>query len=230
MSTRHAKPVARRPSPRWWHFLEGDRSQSPAAETRHQLLDAAFEEIHRVGFQAASLHRILRRTGLTKGALYHHFPSKLALGYAVVDEMLAPYLEHNWLQPLRSARDPVEQMKALLITNAERMRDEDITLGCPLNNLAQEMAPVDTGFQSRIQELFDDWRGGIASALASGQTAGYVRRDVNPMQAASVILATIEGCIGLAKTSQSVDVLKECGAGLLDYLDGLKPGQGRKGE
>lgn len=221
MDSRHLKPAADRP-PRWWHFWECEHCSSPAEETRRQLLEAAFEEIHRVGFQAASLHRILRRTGLTKGALYHHFPSKIALGYAVVDEMLAPYLEQNWLAPLREAGDPIEEMKNLLVINAQRMGDEDISLGCPLNNLAQEMAPVDAGFQQRIQDLFGEWRQGIAAALASGQSDGRVRQDINPLQAASVILATMEGCIGLAKTAQSSAVLMECGAGLLDYLDGLK--------
>ena len=99
ISTKHPETTG---SARWWHFWQCERCDSPAAETRHNLLEAAFDEIHRTGFQAASLHRILRRTGLTKGALYHHFPNKLALGYAVVDELLGPYLEQNWLAPLRS--------------------------------------------------------------------------------------------------------------------------------
>jgi AcrR family transcriptional regulator len=221
ISTKHSEPTG---SARWWHFWQCESCDSPAAETRHHLLEAAFDEIHRTGFQAASLHRILRRTGLTKGALYHHFPNKLALGYAVVDELLGPYLEQNWLAPLRSATDPVEKMKELLLENARRMEDRDIALGCPLNNLAQEMAPVDAGFQTRILGLFDAWRDGIATALAAGQTAGLVREDINPRQASSVILATMEGCIGLAKAAQSIDVLRECGAGLIEYLDSLKAG------
>jgi AcrR family transcriptional regulator len=212
--------------PRWWHFWQCERCDSPAAETRQRLLEAAFEEIHRVGFQAASLHRILRRTGVTKGALYHHFPSKLALGYAVVDELLGPYLEQRWLMPLQSATDPVEKLKRLLKKNAQLMKDEDVMLGCPLNNLAQEMAPVDEGFRTRIQGLFDAWRYGISAALSRGQASGRVRQDCDPGQAASVILATLEGCIGLAKTAQSMDLLRECGAGLLGYLDNLKPQQG----
>ena len=221
ISTKHSEPTG---SARWWHFWQCESCDSPGAETRHHLLEAAFDEIHRTGFQAASLHRILRRTGLTKGALYHHFPNKLALGYAVVDELLGPYLEQNWLAPLRSATDPVEKMKELLVENAGRMEDRDIALGCPLNNLAQEMAPVDAGFQKRILGLFDAWRDGIATALAAGQTTGLVRDDINPRQAASVILATMEGCIGLAKAAQSIDVLRECGAGLIEYLDSLKAG------
>ena len=56
--------------------------------TRQEILESAFQEIHRNGFQAASLTSILERTGVTKGALYHHFPNKQALGYAVLEEVV----------------------------------------------------------------------------------------------------------------------------------------------
>lgn len=214
------------PRSRWWHLWQCERCATPAAETRRRLLAAAFDEIHRVGFQAASLHRILRRTGVTKGALYHHFPSKLALGYAVVDELLAAHLERTWLQPLAAAHDPVTAMESLLRDRASRMDDADVVLGCPLNNLAQEMAPLDEGFRVRIEALLDAWRRAIADALGRGQAAGFVRADADPAQAATVILAALEGCVGLAKAAQSAAVLESCGAGLITYLRGLKPGQG----
>ena len=69
-------------------------------ETRRQILDAAYTVIHRHGFQAAGLNDILAMTGVTKGAMYHHFPGKTALGYAVVDELVKAYLEDWWLAPL----------------------------------------------------------------------------------------------------------------------------------
>ena len=56
-------------------------------DTRQVILEAAYEEIHVRGFQAASLSKILSSTNVTKGALYHYFPTKLALGYAVVDPL-----------------------------------------------------------------------------------------------------------------------------------------------
>lgn len=208
---------------RWWHFWQCERCATPATDTRQRLLDAALEEIHRVGFQAASLLNILRHAGVTKGALYHHFPSKQALGYAVVDELMAPDMYRLWLEPLADADDPIERFKAVLADVGGRMTEADVMLGCPLNNLAQEMAPVDEGFRQRIQALFDAWRTGIAEALARGQAAGNVRGDIDVAHAATFIVATLEGCVGLAKTSQSLALLHECGAGLTLYVDSLKP-------
>ena len=50
--------------------------------TREHLLQAAFREVFRYGFQSAGIDTILAATNVTKGALYYHFESKEALGYA----------------------------------------------------------------------------------------------------------------------------------------------------
>jgi AcrR family transcriptional regulator len=87
--------------------------------TRQRILDAAFMEIYRNGFQGMRLDDVLAVTGLTKGALYHHFPNKRALGYAVVDEVILPMIEAMWLQPLKNAADPLQG----LITVVEQLPD-----------------------------------------------------------------------------------------------------------
>ena len=86
--------------------------------TRQRLLEAAFAEIHRNGFQAASIAQILADTGLTKGALYHHFPDKKALGLAVVDEMVRPALAAMMFTPLADTRQPLAALQTLLAAKA----------------------------------------------------------------------------------------------------------------
>src|ERR1700681_5021482 len=78
-----------------------------AERTRERLLQAASREIYRSGFQSASLDTILAVAGVTKGALYYHFDSKEALGYAVVEEVIAPDVRGKWVRPLQSGKDPI---------------------------------------------------------------------------------------------------------------------------
>src|SRR5215467_4531506 len=73
--------------------------------TREVLLRAGFREVHRLGFRSAGLDTILAVTGVTKGALHHHFGSKKALGYAI-EEVIASSLRDKWLLPIRSGRGP----------------------------------------------------------------------------------------------------------------------------
>ncbi len=192
-------------------------------DTRQVILEAAYEEIHVRGFQAASLSKILSSTNVTKGALYHYFPTKLALGYAVVDEILADHIQQQWVQPLLQADDPITTFKNIIMQLGGEITEEDLQCGCPLNNLAQEMAPIDEGFRSRVEAVYRAWRKGIEKALVKGQESGFVNKNVNVTSVATMIVASLEGCMGLAKNSQSKKVLFQCGQSVMDYLESLRP-------
>ncbi len=190
--------------------------------TRQKLLEAAFAEIHRNGFQAASITQILADTGLTKGALYHHFPDKKALGLAVIEEMVRPGLAAMMFAPLAETRQPLAALQALLAAKAAEDDPIVVTLGCPLNNLMQEMSPVDEGFRLRLNGVFQDWVEVVSAALERGKAAGEVRRDVDAEATAFFIVSALEGCIGMSKNTQSVTAYRGCLAQLGRYLDTLK--------
>jgi TetR/AcrR family transcriptional repressor of nem operon len=194
--------------------------------TRERLLQAAFREVYRSGFQSASLDTILAAAGVTKGALYYHFDSKEALGYAIVEEVIALDLRAKWLRPLQSGKDPFNTL--IGIVQGESVRPEDVRGGCPLNNLAQEMSPLDEGFRKRLAKVFDAWREGIATALREGQTHGTVRRDVEPTEAAGLLIAMLEGYVSLAKNAQDAKVMKAGIRNIVDWLRSLRPPVNRK--
>ena len=190
--------------------------------TRRDLLEAAFAEIHHQGFQAASLNAILNKAGVTKGALYHYFRSKRELGYAVLDEWIRPYLNATWIEPLSDhAIPPLRRLQETIRGAANHLDEAEIRLGCPLNNLAQEMSPIDEGFRQRTDQLYQAWLASIRDTLAEGQAAGSIRGDIDPADTALFILAALEGCMSIAKNAQSRDSLHHCGKGVLDYLDSL---------
>lgn len=193
-------------------------------QTREALLGAAEQEIHLHGFQAASLANILKNAGVTKGALYHHFANKQALGYAVLDEIWGPQMRAMWIEPLMVPGDnPIDVMIGLLHETAEIMSDQDVALGCPINNLAQEMSPIDEGFKSRLNGLLDEWRRGLSQAVERGRSAGMIRTDVDAASTATFLVASLEGCIGMAKNAQSKDLLLQCGLGVITFLNSLRP-------
>ena len=194
--------------------------------TRECLLQAAFREIYRSGFQSAGLDTILAAAGVTKGALYHHFKSKEALGYAVVEEVIAPDLRAKWLRPLRMGKDPIEAL--IGIVQSESVRPEDVRGGCPLNNLAQEMSPLHEGFRKRLERLFRAWREGVAAALREGQARGTVRRDAHPVEAAGFLIALLEGYTSLAKNAQDAKVMKAGVRNIVGWLQSLRPTGNRK--
>jgi hypothetical protein len=96
-------------------------------------------------------------------------------------------------------------------------------LGCPLNNLAQEMSPLDEGFHQRIAALYDTWRACFTTALADGVRAGMVRKDAAPPKAAALIVAAQMGMWGSGKSSQQKEAILQAAETLCDYLDSLRP-------
>jgi hypothetical protein len=95
--------------------------------------------------------------------------------------------------------------------------------GCPLNNLAQEMSPLDEGFRQRLEKIYADWRSAIMVALTNGIKAGKLRKNVSPAKAAAFIVASLTGIIGTVKNAQDHQLLRDAGEVLIDYLESLRP-------
>jgi len=211
----------------WWHLWSCEHCQGnqedKSAETRAKILMAAFDEIYERGFQSASLNNILKNTNITKGALYHHFKNKMELGYAVVDEVIASTIKANWIEPLSASDDPVTTLQRIIQESGQQMTEEDVRLGCPLNNLSLEMSPIDEGFRHRITTVYKHWQDALEAACEKGKQAGNLRSDADSKQLAILFIATLEGCLGLAKSTQSLDLLMNCGQGLIDQLELLRP-------
>ena len=198
-------------------------TKAPEA-TRRKLLEAAFAEFYANGFQAGSLNDIVAAAGATKGALFHHFASKQDLGYAVLDEIIGPLLLHRWLDPLADSDDPLTAIQRTFRRYVtEDCQSGDWQLGCPLNNLAQEMSPLDDGFHGRIDRLYGLWRERYTAALARGQQAGTVSRGVEPQDVAAIIVAAQMGIWGTGKGARSQTAMHQATDGLCAYLDALRP-------
>lgn len=198
------------------------RYEHDARKTRALLLRAAFDEIYRCGFQAASLSSMLGSTGLTKGAVYHYFPNKLAMGYAVVDEIIRDWVLSQWLEPLETIDNPIDALQKPIRDIDDSMSDRLLNFGCPLNNLAQEMSSIDEGFRQRLEEIFRDWRALIRRALERGKRKGYVRWEINSRQVAAMLVGALEGCTGMAKNARDIELLLQCRCELIRYLENLR--------
>jgi TetR/AcrR family transcriptional regulator, transcriptional repressor for nem operon len=194
--------------------------------TRERLLQAAFQEVRRTGFRGAGINTILAATNVTKGALYHHFGSKEALGYAIVDEVIAELVRDRWLRPLLRDGQPVDIL--IGIVRGLPTRPADVRESCPLLNLAQEMSPLDEQFRKRLERIFLAWQEGIATLVRRGQSQGTVRRDLNADETASFLVAMVEGYASLAKNAQDPGVWEVGIRNIVGWLKSLCAQDNRK--
>lgn len=192
-----------------------------AEQTRERILQAGFEEIYQHGYQGMRVDAVLKKTQLAKGALYHHFPNKKSLGYAVVDELLMAHcIEMGAL--LATEADPIEGNCKVLMHICERATEDEVAQGCPVNNLSQEMSGLDEGFKERLCAIYTYWSDSISNSLKQGQDSGCVRADIDTAVAAGFIISSFQGITGAAKCMQSKEVLINLTSVLCDYIKTLR--------
>jgi TetR/AcrR family transcriptional regulator, transcriptional repressor for nem operon len=190
--------------------------------TRQRLLTVGQHEAYLHGFQAVSIDRIVKLAGVTKGAFFHHFPSKSHFGYALVEEVIAGMIAAQWVHPLEDSPDVLETIAHEFEKGVEVLRVQQPILGCPLNNLAQEMNPLDPGFRDRTTAVFAMWRASYERALERAKAVGLLRRDIQTADVAQTLVAQIEGTLSLARNSQDPKTLITGARGLRNYMDSLR--------
>jgi AcrR family transcriptional regulator len=194
-----------------------------AESTRSNILEIATQEILRCGFQSSSIGEITKKANISKGCFYHHFSTKQALGYAVLDETLTKVKNKIWL-PILSSENPLQSIINMFTNPEEHLDYESVKHGCPINNLAQEMSPIDEGFRERIEAIYIDWKSRLTESLEMCQKAGLMNKNANASEIAALIIAVSQGAVGIAKNSQHPESFSEYTRGLTQYLRELQQG------
>ena len=182
------------------------RTRSPSRKNdpvgmRARILDAAFGLFQSQGYAATSVHEITAIAGVTGGALHHHFPTKKALGLAVITERVAPALEETWLRPVRAATTAREGILQVMESVARELDAQGFVRGCPVNNLTIELAFAHEDYRAELGRLFELWRTTVADRFRPGSDAE---------SRAALVVATYSGAMALAKVEQSGEPLRLC--------------------
>ncbi|MEK7715270.1 MAG: TetR family transcriptional regulator C-terminal domain-containing protein [candidate division NC10 bacterium] len=202
---------------------EGNRARD-GRTTREAILAAGRRLIHVHGYNQTALDDVLRESGVGKGNFYYHFKSKEDLGYAILDQVVASFLERT-LAPCFSDPDgrPLAQIRCFLDRVLETQRERNCVGGCPLGNLAAELSDVHEGFRTRLAEVFAAWRERLTEALRGARRRGEVGDDCRPEAVADFLVASLEGAILLTKVTKDIAVMEQCVGEMKRYLSLYEP-------
>ena len=192
-------------------------------ETRQKLLDAAFGEIRRAGFGGASINNILDHSGVTKGALYHHFSGKAKLVNAVIEECLPGYVDTVWLNELENAEDILPILMGQVDRLSGDKAPELLEGGCPLARLASGAGELDESLRKRIDGVYRYWRRGLASHIGKAQFNKTVRTDVEPSSVAEFLIATLHGFLTRPPALRNLETQDAFAREFARYLNNLRP-------
>ena len=184
-----------------------------------QILEVATRLMAVRGYHRTSLDDVLRESGAGKGNFYHYFRSKEDLGYAILDRLLERF-EARTLTPIfgDATRDPWSQIETFLDEILATQRARNCMGGCPMGNLATELADAHEGFRQRLADGFERWRQCLAAALGRARAQGTLAPDVDVEVVARFLVAGIEGAILLTKVQKDIGVMEHCVGELRRHL------------
>lgn len=177
-----------------------------ATPVRERILDAAHDLVLAQGFSATTVDAVLDAAGASKGAFFHHFPSKRALAHALVDRYAAgdrAVLETFMAAAEAATDDPAEQLVAF-VHAFEDAADGETALaqpGCLFVSFVYEQVPDTDAVRPLIVEAIEHWRSRIADKLARASEAGRLPDDVDLDSLADHVFTTFEGAFILARAT-----------------------------
>ena len=193
------------------------RREQHADDTRRAILAAARQAFAREGYGATSLDAIVARARVTKGALYHYFPSKAAVLEAVYVEMeqeLARAVEAAAAAATGGAWGQlVASIDAFFTASAEPAYVRIVLCDAPLV-LGRVLG----------RELDQEIGLGLVGALLAALEAERGLVPVPRAMTARILLAAVsEIAIAMAQAADPAAVRAEGTAALFALLDGLRP-------
>jgi len=187
---------------------------------REKLLDVTFDEIYINGYAATSIDAILKKAGVPKGSLYHHFGSKKALVMVMIRERLFVKIDHFFVFEKKEDESVMHRIRSTYAAIAKNR--PLITYGCPLYRLMVELSPVDSEFDALLLEKYEEQHHKLALLLGEGINEGEFSTALQPESFARYLLSATWGILSLSPTLSSSKSFLEQSSFILSQLESFK--------
>jgi TetR/AcrR family transcriptional repressor of nem operon len=196
--------------------------QARARVTRERILREATRLFVARGYHDTSLDNVLKASGVTTGAFFHHFSGKEQLGFAVLDW----YVDQRRRElaaierTLRDADDPLERVFRLLeaTRNRTQRRARRRQAGCVFGNLTTALADTHDGFRRKLADCFDEMAIDFKLRLDTAVQVHCPQRKLDTLGLARYIVSVLEGSIILARAHKDASFITRNFELLADHL------------
>jgi len=174
-----------------------EKTHVPRGKARGRLIEAAQSLVRQKGFAATSVDEVCATAGVTKGAFFHHFPSKEALGVALVDNWTEKTGAMFAAHPYNGRPDPLDRIFAYLDLRREilcqPLPDFTCVAGTTVQEVFETSPPIRDAAARSITSGVDHVRTHLTEALAAhpvpGVTAESLARQFQVVLQGGIIMA-----------------------------------------
>jgi len=176
-------------------------------DTKARLIAEGARLIHEKGFNHTGVQEILKSADVPKGSFYFYFQTKEEFRVAGIDffsQYMGPRMEMHLSD---SSLPHIERLKSFFDEMLEHFRQEGCSRGCPIGNLAQELADLSDVFREKLKKALAMMEAGIVASLQAAVDSHEVSLALDPHEAAHFILNSWEGALTRMKTEKSLEPL-----------------------
>lgn len=171
-------------------------ARRPAVEqgdTRARVRAEAFGLFGRYGYDGVSMLALAKGAGITKAALYWHYPGKEALYADCMRQLTALFREHVF-DRMAAERDPIARLTAVFTGMAALLEDPRVREGVAGYWMAPSTADVSDA--RAVQARFEDASARVvAQAIQQGVDAGQLQLDIPVADMAQAVISTMEAIV-----------------------------------
>ena len=196
---------------------------SPSGSARCKLLDAAISIIRKKGYAATSVDELCASAGVTKGAFFHHFPSKDSLAVAAANHWSE--LSETVFSAARyhQLSDPLDRVLGYLDFRKTMLRADVADFTCLVGTLVQEVYGTHPDIRRACDASISDHAAKLQSDIADAMRLYRVRADWTAESLALHAQAVLQGAFILAKAKGSAGAAEASVDHLRRYVELLFP-------
>lgn len=191
------------------------RQHPERGDARTRLLEAARDEIRRRGFAATTVDELCRAAGVTKGAFFHHFESKEALGVAAAEHWASTTSDLFAAAPYHEPADPLERVLAYIDFRRSLIDGDPAEFTCLVGTMTQEVFDTHPAIREACRASIFGHAATLEPDIAAAIEARGMKPEWTAASLAAHMQAVLQGAFILAKATGDRAVALET----IDHLE-----------
>ncbi len=166
-------------------------------QTRKKILKTAERLMWFQGYDGASLNDVVKKAGVSKGALFHYYPNKQAITLEILDKYAAEQLFAPFEKFMASESSLQKALYAWLQHVFDTYARTHFKGGCLLGNTTLGLSDREPEIRDKVKQIFLQWENLMVGHFKPAATRGDLLME--PRQCARLLIAQLQGAIMLSK-------------------------------
>ena len=195
-----------------------------SSQTQELIINTSFDLFYKNGYAVTTIPEIMKVTCLSKGAFYHHFKNKQDIGQRVISDIIKKRISDGMISPLKDYKQKKTTvlLKEIFTSRLLQFSEIEKQLGCPVNNLINEVGQTEKGYRILLREIINLWKDSIIEVLNYGKSTHQIKEDTNTEAVATFLIASFEGVRGIRKVYDTNEILEAYTSAIQTYISNLK--------